>query len=267
MIGTNEELEKAKRRIRALSEKTVERGASEAEAMLAMKKVGELLLQFNLSMDEVALREEPCVTKHYQTDSKQRDVLWYVYSGIRSLCGVKPWYERTPVGIKWSFFGLESDVDMALYLCRLITEAESTALRLFKKGPEYAAFPGHKSIASNNFSIGFGYRLCGRLTELADERKEAEKAAAAYHAEAMKDRALEASGEAYKARGTALICVAKDEYIESEFKKSGPKLRTVRSTTRARYNETARNAGKAAANRVNLNRPIEGGNKTSGLLR
>lgn len=265
-IGTETELEKAKRRIRALAEKTVERGATESEAMFAMKKVGEMLLQFNLSMDEVTLRDEPCVTKTFETDSKQRDVTWHVFSGVTKLCGVKVWMERTGRGINWSFFGLESDVDMAIYLFRLVTEAEVTALAAFKRTPGYAAFPGHKRIASGNFSTGFGQRLNQRLLQIAAEQRTAEKAAHAHHAEEMANRSVAASHEAYKARGTGLICVAKEARVEEEFKKSGPKLRTVRTTSRARYNPTARDAGHNAANNVNLNRPIGGGSKASGLI-
>ncbi|RYJ03496.1 MAG: DUF2786 domain-containing protein, partial [Acetobacteraceae bacterium] len=55
------ELAKVKARIRALAAKTVERGCSEAEAMAAAAKVGELLEVYGLSMSEVELREEACV--------------------------------------------------------------------------------------------------------------------------------------------------------------------------------------------------------------
>ena len=44
------ELGKVKARIRALAAKTVERGCSEAEAMAAAAKVGELLDVYGLSM-------------------------------------------------------------------------------------------------------------------------------------------------------------------------------------------------------------------------
>jgi len=57
------ELSKVKARIRALAAKTVERGCSEAEAMAAAAKVGELLDVYGLSMSEVELREEACVQR------------------------------------------------------------------------------------------------------------------------------------------------------------------------------------------------------------
>src|SRR5438045_270741 len=122
------ELVKIKRKIRALSAKVTDNGCTEGEAMLAMKKVGELLLQYNLTMDEVTLRQEPCVTRTYTTDSKKRNVLWEVFSGFSQLCGVRVYYSRPGKysfdGITWSFFGLESDVDMTIYLADFLCKAE-----------------------------------------------------------------------------------------------------------------------------------------------
>jgi hypothetical protein len=260
------EIEKVKARIRALVNMTPDNGASETEALFAMKKAGELLLQYNLSMDMVTLREEPCVTKHYQSRTKQRDSIWYAYSGLQKLCGVKVWMSRTPSGVLWSFFGLECDVDMAIHLCAIVTDAEKGATAAFKKSDTYARFMGHKKIATNNFLIGFGQRINERLIGLANEQRKAEQAAHAHHAEEMKDRGLTASDEAYKARGTGLICIAKEQKIEEEFKARGPKLTTVKSYSKSRYNPTARDAGHGAANNVNLNRPIGGGSKVAGYL-
>lgn len=260
------EIEKVKARIRALANMTPENGASESEAIFAMKKVGDLLLQYNLSMDMVTLREEPCVTKTYQSDTKHRDVLWYAYEGLQKLCGVKIWMQRTNVGVQWSFFGLESDVDMALHLCAILTSAEDAETRKFKRTPTYLEFQGHRKIATNNFAIGFGSRINLRLGQIAAEQRQAERKAHEHHAEEMKERGLTATDEAYKARGTALICVEKEKRIEEEFKARGPKLRTTRSYSKSRYNPTARDAGASAANNVNLNRPIGGGSKSAGYL-
>jgi hypothetical protein len=57
------ELEKVKARIRALAARTVDRGCTEAEAIAAAQKVGELLEVYGLSMSEVELRQEACVQK------------------------------------------------------------------------------------------------------------------------------------------------------------------------------------------------------------
>ena len=50
-----------KGRIKALAEKTVSNGCTEAEAMAAAEMVGRLLERYALSMEEIDVREERCV--------------------------------------------------------------------------------------------------------------------------------------------------------------------------------------------------------------
>ena len=66
------ELTKVKVRIKALAAKTPEAGCSEHEAMHAAEIVGRLLGQYNLPLDEIAIREEVCVLCEVPTGSKRR---------------------------------------------------------------------------------------------------------------------------------------------------------------------------------------------------
>lgn len=271
------ELATIKRKIRAMSEMTLNNGCTESEAMLAMKKIGDLLTQYNLTMNEVTMREEPCVTKTFCTGLKKRNVLWHVFSGLQRFCGVKVWFSpanrwsSNNDGIVWSFFGLESDVSMALYLADILNKAERAALAEFQRTPVYKGFEGHRIVVTGNFKSGFGSRLNERLHLLTRERVEAERAQADFHAKAMAARMIEATVEAQVSAaqaktGTALICLAKERMIEEEFAKRGPKLRTQRATSKARYNSDARNAGRNAGDKVNLGRPLAGTAKPSGYL-
>lgn len=267
------ELAAVKRKIRAALAKTTDRGATEAEAMAAMAIIGRLCQQYNLSMDEITLRDEPCVTKKFFTGSKHRNVLWYVYSGFADLLGIKIWFERTPDGLAWNYFGLEPDVDMALYLAELIQTTEVTATRLFKQSSTYKSFRSHRKIASNNFKEGFGARMNQRLVDIARENKEAEKKAAEYHAQQHEEKGtmLTASDAAVaeyarQKTGTALITLAKAKMIEEEFKKESVKLKKCRSYSNSRYDANSRSAGSKAADKVNLGRPVANNASTSGLL-
>jgi hypothetical protein len=271
------ELIKIKRKIRALSAKVTDNGCTEGEAMLAMKKVGELLLQYNLTMDEVTLRQEPCITRTYTTEHKKRNVLWEVFYGLSKLCGVKIYMSRPGKysfdGITWSFFGLESDVDMAVYLADFLSKTEQTAACEFKRTDVYRTFEGHRHTIVANFKQAFGQRINMRLSDLADEAKAQEAQAAKYHQEQMAARMVNASPEAQTAAanattGTALICIAKAQFVNEEFVKRGPKLRNVQSKSSMRHDAASRQAGWDAGGKVNLNRPIgnKGGNGNSGLL-
>ena len=55
------ELAQVKARIKALTDKTVANGCTEAEAMAAAEMVGRLLERYALSMDEIEVREARCV--------------------------------------------------------------------------------------------------------------------------------------------------------------------------------------------------------------
>jgi hypothetical protein len=273
MTDQTQELQAVKRKIRALIEKTPENGATESEFMFAMKKVGELLTQYNLSMSEVTLREQVCVTKTFQTDSKKRNVTWLATGGMVKLLGLKYWYTRTHIGIVWNFFGLEQDVDMALYLCDFLQKAEDTATKEFKRSAIYREFTGSRIIATNSFANGFGRRINDRLNEMARETEAEERKAHQYHAQqaAQAGVMLQASQEAVveharQTTGTALMCVAKIKKVEEEFAKNGPKLRTRMHRSSARTHGDAYGAGRAAGSQLNLSRPV-GGTKVSGQLR
>src|SRR4051812_12666015 len=83
----NSELAKVKAKIKALAAKTVEAGCSEHEALHAAEMVGRLLDQYNLSMDEIDIREEVCVLGEVPDGSRrrmpiERDI-WQVPTSMR----------------------------------------------------------------------------------------------------------------------------------------------------------------------------------------
>jgi hypothetical protein len=66
------ELSRVKARIKALAEKTVSNGCTEAEAMAAADMVGRLLERYALSMEEIDVREERCVQVEVPIGGKRR---------------------------------------------------------------------------------------------------------------------------------------------------------------------------------------------------
>lgn len=270
----NKELERAKRLIRAMSEKTIDRGATEAEMQQAMQRIGDLLEQFNLTMDEVTLTQEKCVTASYNTGSKHMGVATMAWSALAAFTSCRVWSSRDAKGISLKFFGLESDTQMALYLCELIETAYDTEFQKFKLSDIYVNYQyGHRRPLQNNFQKGFAERVSARLRELINDRKRREKENAEYHREAMKERMVGASESALaeaarQTTGTSLMSLAKDKYVEEEFKKIGMKLRTTKRYDKSQYNGDARRAGSAAGDRVNFNRPVSGGtNNVAGYLK
>ena len=66
------ELARVKGRIKALTEKTVANGCTEAEAISAAEMVGRLLERYALSMDEIEVRTARCVEVEVTVDRLRR---------------------------------------------------------------------------------------------------------------------------------------------------------------------------------------------------
>lgn len=270
----NDELTRIKAKIKAMSEKTIENGCSEHEAMAAAAFVGRLLIQYNLSMEEIDVREEPCITVARKRKGKRAHPLDYTLVSLAAFCDCKVWtntefagwsqrYDRKTRTWKrtakmarngFSLFGHESDIALALYLYDVIEAALATELKGFKKSAVYTdARVASRKSASVSFAHGYATRVSERLRAMKATRdKEMEEVVAA------------AASPAGSKTGTALI-VLKGQIIEEEFDKLGVKLRTLSSSKSIR-DDLAYYHGDAAGGRVNLNRPVEDNRDIAGLI-
>ena len=228
-------LDQIKNKIRALSAKTVENGASESEAFSAMKMIGKLLNEYNLSMDEISVREELCITDFVSTNNKHVNEQVYVSSYVAKLCSVKAWIDRSITGIKIFFFGLEPDVQMAIYLVNVVGVVFESEFKQFKKGDYYKSYQGHRKVLASNFQKGYSSRINERLVEMISENKKQ---------------------MATNSTGTALVVVEKSKFVDEEFQKSQIKLVSKKNYSKSSYNANARMAGIAAGNKPTLSRPI-----------
>ena len=80
------ELTRVKARIKALADKTVSNGCTEAEAMAAAEMVGRLLDQYALSMEEIDVREEGCVQVEIPIGGKRRRPIDGCVTAIARFC-------------------------------------------------------------------------------------------------------------------------------------------------------------------------------------
>jgi hypothetical protein len=114
------ELSRAKARIKALAEKTVSNGCTEAEAMAAADMVGRLLERYALSMEEIDVREERCVQVEVPIGGKRRRPIDGCITAIARFCDCKVWIARDLAVPSYVFFGFEADTTMAGYLFSVI---------------------------------------------------------------------------------------------------------------------------------------------------
>jgi hypothetical protein len=235
------ELSRVKARIKALAEKTVSNGCTEAEAMAAAEMVGRLLERYALSMDEIDVREEQCVQIAVPIGGKQRRPIDGCVTAIARFCDCKVWVSRDDTTPSYVFFGFEADTALAGYLFTVIDRAMRTELLAFRTThPRLAGVRVRR--ASKSFQQGVAARVADRLDEMHRQRR--------------------ASVVAQRSTGTALI-VVKHQVVEDAFRETEIRLVSAGRLGRTRLNDAFRH-GLVAGDRVNLNRPVGGSSR--GLL-
>ncbi len=241
------ELLRVKSRIKALTEKTVANGCTEAEAMSAAEMVGRLLERYALSMDEIEVRDSRCVQMEVPIGGLRRRPIDGCVPAIARFCDCKVWLARGAGadGVKkaprYVFFGFETDAALATYLFSVIGRAMATELAQFK-----LARPALRAVrlrrAAESFQHGIAARVAARLAGMHAER--------------------EASVGAQRSTGTALI-LAKHRVVDEAFAEADVRLVATSAVGRRRVAGAYRE-GWAAGARINLSRPVQGG--TRGVL-
>ena len=227
------ELSRVKARIKALAEKTVSNGCTEAEAMAAADMVGRLLERYALSMEEIDVREERCVRVEVPIGGKRRRPIDGCVTAIARFCDCKVWIARDLVVPSYVFFGFEADTAMAGYLFSVIDRAMVTALIDFRvRHPELRGVDLRWS--STSFQQGMATRVARRLDQMHHER--------------------DAHIVAQRSTGTDLILIKK-QVVEGAFRDAKIRLVSIAGLSRARA-RGAFQQGLAAGDRINLNRPV-----------
>lgn len=221
-------------RIRAMQAKAENEAATENEAMQAAAMAAKLMAKHEVTEEELALiagGAEGIVMQRLNHGTKQmHHALKYAAHGIETLTETRGYVGTSFFGDqRLVFTGLDSDVEMALYLSMLIKGAADRAWRSHAKGRYFS----NRNRSRKSFLIGFGWRVKERLIELAEERK-----------------AARSSGStALVVRKDALI----DDYLAAQDVDIEPQ-RTRKTVIDDNYNQ-----GAAAGDDVNLSRPIENG--------
>ena len=246
------ELLRVKSRIKALTEKTVANGCTEAEALSAAEMVGRLLERYALSMDEIEIRSSRCVEREAPLGGKRRRPIDGCIVSIARFCDCKVWLAQATDekgtgdgeatrGKCYVFFGFETDADLATYLFSVIDRAIATETGNFKR-----AHPRLRSMRLRQATAGFQHGLVARVADRLD----------AMHVE------REATVKAQRSTGTALI-LAKHQVVDEAFRETDVRLVSM-SAVGPQVDGRAYREGWAAGEKVNLSRPMKGEGK--GLL-
>ena len=249
-LSQTAELARVKARIKALTDKTVANGCTEAEAMSAAEMVGRLLERYALSMDEIEVREARCVQAEVPMGGRRRRPIDACVPAIARFCDCKVWLTRgarpksdydndfdwTQPGGRYVFFGFETDTVLATYLFTVIDRAIMTEAATFTE-----ANPALRAVRLRRASASFQHGVAARVSARLD---------AMHHAR-------EASVRAQRSTGTALI-LARHRVVEDAFRETDVRLVSMTAIGQRRIVSAFRE-GWRAGDRVNLGRPVPGG--------
>jgi hypothetical protein len=238
------ELQRVKARIKALTDKTVSNGCTEAEAMSAAELAGRLLERYALCMDEIDVRESACVEKDVKAGGQRRKPIDSCVPAIARFCDCKVWLTRSvpdgqdnglPLPVRYVFFGFEADVAVAVYLFEMIGRAIGNELNGFRQ-----ANPTLRAMSLRQASFSFQYGMVARIAERLNTMH--------------RDR--EAAVAAQRHAGMALS-VIKHQTVEDAFSANPVRLVSCGYKKKRPAKNQAFRHGWDAGARVNLNRPVE----------
>lgn len=237
-------------KIRALTQKTVANGATEAEADAAVRMVQKLMREYSLSMEDidqvagdkygVGSRKGPNWYRgdKYRNSRGHKIVSWHhvsrCYGAIARLCDVKYW--RDDVSRDLSFFGSAIDVEMAFYLADVLKAAMDAEWRSYTI--RYSTVKGKAG-----FMHAMARRLNERMNALSDVRDRVK---------------ADASGSKY-----ALVLLKKDAIVDARYARYlSDRGMTVETTKLPAASLTHLNGiaeGYRAGDRVGLHREVKDG--------
>lgn len=229
------DLDKLVQRIRGLRAKTIDQGCTEPEAMAAAAKVAELLDRHGLTLNELDLRRQSCEGVGIDTGRKRRGPIDGCMTAIGAFFDCRAWSEiSNDDTIRYVFFGLPGDVDGAVYLHDLVTQAFETETRAFQDGPIYRKSTERRT-ETNSFQIGLANGIRTKLDVLREERDAVRRGSS----------------------GRDLVLV-KQSILEDELEKLGLNLVNRSAPRPRRALADAFTAGKEAGERFEYRAGIEG---------
>ena len=232
------ELARVKARIKALTDKTVANGCTEAEAMSAAEMVGRLLERYALSMDEIEVRESRCVQAEVPMGGRRRRPIDACVPAIARFCDCKVWLARGARPKSDMMPRLRLDpVGQPLRVLRLRNRHRARHLPVRgdrsrhrdRDGRLQAPNPRLRGVrlrrASASFQHGVAARIATRLDAMHDAR--------------------EAAVRAQRSTGTALI-LAKERVVEDAFRETEVRLVSMDAIGQRRIAAAFRRAGPPA---------------------
>lgn len=222
-------------RIRALQAKASNRASTEAEIETAMRMASRLIIENEISEDELREKGVSGMTSRafcYRTKTPPL-VLRETRSAILRLTQTTRWISKSGM----DYAGEPADVEFAVYLSQLLVESAERCWQSYRRT---LPVTDRSSLyyLRRGFEVGFSRRMSERMNQLADER------------------------EGFRSTGTDLVVLKKEllrRFVEDEL---GVVFRNMKAP-QTRFSRQTVQAGRDAAESLNLNRPLSPGEEAS----
>lgn len=226
--------EAIKAKIAALLNKKTTNGATEAEAMAALKIAQKLMAEHGVTEADILANNDAAKDffREVVRDGRKNlhEVDLYCVATVAEFCDVKVWQEKEyngaiKIGVKLNFFGYTVDVETVKYIREVLFRAMEWEWSVYSNS---LTDVGHKRTIRKSFLLGMSNRINQRLRDLKAETR--------------------ASG------GTSLI-ILKNQMVTEEYKRQvNIHLRKTSSTKVVVQDGAAYRAGQGAGDRVSLSR-------------
>jgi hypothetical protein len=225
-------------KIRALLAKTLEAGATEAEAMAALEKAQAMRDAYQVTEEELNLtKEEKAVLRGEPRGTKDPHLIkWQLLDGVSKFCGCQGWRRNKNKGGGIVFCGLPADTQFASWLLDHL--AAWVQGELVKHLMDAQPDKQDRKDVIRAFVFGICERINERLLELC---KQSESVATP--------------------KGKELV-VVKDAAITAKLKELGIHFRFSCSGPSCGGDSASYEAGRAAGDRASFGRPISGRSAT-----
>lgn len=226
--------DKIKEKILRLRNMVPERGASEAEALAAMEKADKLMSEHDISEADLRAAEVGKDMREgmfrYRMKAQHPSSKFCMIT-IGVFCNVMPWYSPKRQSAK--AFGFHQDVEMYEFLTKLVHDSMDREWKGFlATNPPKEGVSRHTEYWS--FTMGMAHRINAKLRELIDARKKTMSTVQT---------------------GTDLVEV-KMAVVQAGLNQMLPDLNLRSRKTSTKVTVGAYAQGRAAGDKINLNRPI-----------
>ena len=218
------------KKLKAFSQRTVENGCTEAEAIAAAKAMQSLQEKYDCTLTELDISLTEYVKERVSLGQKIKHPVWGALFGVQTFTGVKFVANRTRITV----FGQQHKVDNAVYLIGLLQSSMELEYLAYKNSADYEeeSFYHHARSIRTSFMNGMAQRLSFRLCKMHTESRQSVEQPTA-------------------SNGTALVVMA-DNALDDAFHTEWPRLGRSRGGSTTSRSRGASAAGASAANRVGL---------------